>query len=232
LSKKRPILIFGALITFAMALFFQNCGKMKQYQGTNSSNLVSSFPAPSPTPSPTPTPQPSLDPNYCDESQTSIGLPITLHRQCHGDIYWGMYRPQDHDVPWISASIVFHGGSFGSYAWAGATIVPAITQGLFFSIAFNTSTINGYLHLTVNPTYGGAGMISVSTTPGDFSPASANNLCSAADGGDEIAATGTKQGIGYCNLKPNTTYYLNITTVHADGTPVERQPIAYGIGNS
>jgi hypothetical protein len=176
----------------------------------------------------------SNDPTYCASTQLSTGLPISLTRQCSGDVYWGMYRNGGKPyvgVQWLSADTLFN-GSFGSYAMGGATFSPYVSQGSYMALAFNTGSGNGKLHLTVNPTYGNAGMVSISKTPGDFTAANINNFCGGADQGDEIAATGAKQAFGYCNLDPNTTYYLNITTVHADGSVISPQPIAWGLGNS
>jgi len=173
----------------------------------------------------------SSDPSYCASTQFSTGLPIALTRQCTGDISWGMYRQANVGVQWLSADTLF-GGTFGSYRMGGATFSPGVRQGSYMALAFNTGNGNGKLHLTVNPTYGNAGMVSISKTPGDFTAWTINNPCGGADQGDEIAATGSKQAFGFCNLDPNTTYYLNIATVHADGSVIQPQPIAWGLGNS
>jgi hypothetical protein len=154
-------------------------------------------------------------PGACSASQTSTTFSngAVLSRQCVGTIGWGQYNTSDNNVALTSLDTEMR-GTFGNYRYDGLTMIPYVTAGQYISLAF-TPTVVGSLQFNLNPTYGIGGTISLSTTPGSFTPVNPN--CIAANGN----SLNLVAGVNYptlCSLSLGTTYYVNFAGVLSDGS--------------
>ncbi len=160
-------------------------------------------------------------PGTCSASQTSSTFTNgnVLTRQCVGTVGWGQYNTPDTNVALTSLDTELR-GTFGNYRYSGLTMVPVVTTGQYISLAF-TPTAVATLQFNANPTYGIAGTISVSTTPGNFAPAT--STCIATNGNSLNMLAGANHN-GWCNLTLGTTYYVNFANVNTSGSVACKAP--------
>jgi hypothetical protein len=147
----------------------------------------------------------------CDQNQRST--PWNLSRQCAGAITYQYGAPvssfylnplQNLDDVLVGTWLNYQGMS-----WAWYT---QIATGSYISLAFTPTRTDVALNFNANPTYGGGGVISVSTQPGVFD---SRAVCVAANGGgNNISIAGYN-----CTVIAGQTYYLNIASVTPSGTP-------------
>ncbi len=158
---------------------------------------------PAPAPAPAPAPPPPHD---------GVSVPWGLTRQLAGTVY---YQP---GAPFASVPMsdqladILGGGTWRNYAGMFYAWWLSIATGSYVSFAFVPE--EGALNLNANPTYGGGGVISVSSKPGIFS---------VADGAVCVVANGNQNNLSIngfnCPLTVGQTYYLNIASVTPSGTP-------------
>ena len=153
----------------------------------------------------------------CDPATKSSKLAngAILTRQCAGDISWGQYVPGFTNAALTDLNATLHGTIFGTYSYKGLTFIPTIKAGQFISLAFSAASTTVF-QMGFNATYGIPGVVSVSASPGDFSPATA--YCTATQG-DGIGIYAGGKYPGYCSVPLNTVYYLNFAAINSNGTP-------------
>jgi hypothetical protein len=99
-----------------------------------------------------------------------------------------------------------------SAAWPGAAgqygfgLAITVNQNAFGSFKFNTGSTVAGIHIEANSSYGVAGLLSVSTTPGDYFPGS-TSLCF----GSTLNISSKAGTAATCKLSLNTDYYLNVS---------------------
>lgn len=148
----------------------------------------------------------------CSASQTSTTFTngTVLTRQCVGTIAWGQYNSADTNVALTSLDTELR-GTFGNYRYLGLTMIPTVITGQYISLAF-TPLATTSLQFNANPTYGIPGTISLSTTPGNFTPT--NPACISSSSLNLLAGS---SHVGWCNLTLGTTYYVNFANVQTTG---------------
>ena len=137
---------------------------------------------------------------------------LNLTRQMTGDIGWGKYNGKELGVPLESFDAIMR-GTFGHYRYCGLTPAFTIEQGFYIALAFVAGV--GALQLIPNPTYGPMPVVSLSTTPGDFT----ESIPFIAVNQDlNMVCDPNKQHAGYANLVYGATYFLNIAAAKPDST--------------
>jgi hypothetical protein len=158
----------------------------------------------------------------CDPTQSSdvIGS-TTLARQCTGTVSFRTsptsypakadYSGNLIDLPTILSGNTLSSSFMGMLS--GAPMLFSINSGAYVSFAF-TPTSAGLVQFSPNSSYGEAGVISLSTRPGQFMPGNGSVICTNATGGGLYAssAAGTT-----CPIAANQTYYINFAGVDYNG---------------
>jgi hypothetical protein len=130
-------------------------------------------------------------------------------RQCGGAVRSFNTSLSPH---WTTTSNVFADimsapwpGSAAQYGWGLAITVNANGFGSF---KFNTGSTPAGIHIEANSSYGVAGLLSVSTVPGDYF-AGSTTVCTAPGSALNISSKSPTQA--GCKLSLNTDYYLNVS---------------------
>jgi len=169
--------------------------------------------------------------NSCSatQSSTSIGG-VILQRQCTGGVAFGNnYHPAYVGPNLYRLDVAFadklHPGPFPNLI-SGYSMVMSINKGSYVSLAFN-ATNSGQMQFTADPSYGEAGVISISRRPGVFSLTDPD-IVSGTYGACVYNNSGSNSmwiGMGAdCPLIKGQDYYVNFADV--DG--VSGQPIGIG----
>lgn len=108
-------------------------------------------------------------------------------------------------------------GSWPGYS-TGYSITPNINSGCYIALAF-TPTSSGSIELTSDPSYGDAGIISLSTEPGEFSASSSNVICSMARGAANSLYITTPDMPSQCQVQIGQTYFINLQNSDSSGVP-------------
>ena len=170
--------------------------------------------------------------DYCAATQNSTAMGgVVLQRQCTGSVSFGSNYHAAYAGPNLNRlDKVFadrlHPGPFPNLI-SGYSMVMSINAGSYISLGFN-ATNSGQMQFTADPSYGEAGVITISRRPGVFSgtdPSIVSGIygpCVYNYGGSNSMWIG--MGGADCPLVQGQDYYVNFADVDA----VTGQ--AYGIG--
>jgi hypothetical protein len=109
-------------------------------------------------------------------------------------------------------------GSWPSYH-TGYSITPNINSGCYIALEFSP-TSSGSIEFTSDPSFGDAGLISLSTEPGEFSAASSNVICSMNRGAGNSLYITTPDMPSHCHVEIGQTYFINLQ--NSDSSGVEK----------
>lgn len=189
-------------------------GKTVSVSPSSVTMVAAAAPAPAPPPPPPTT--------GCDGTLTSDSVfGLTLTRQCTGTVTYsggyfskGTFNGNTYNLDDLLTDRT-HLGSFPKY-FSGYSMTPTLNSGQFIALKFTVSA-EGQMQFTNDPSFGDAGTISVSTTPGRFTTAG-GALCTQSAGASTSMLLNTPAvGPGDCNLKVGQTYYLNFAAVNSQG---------------
>jgi hypothetical protein len=162
-------------------------------------------------------------PGGCVETQLSTPIGpnnVTFKRQCSGGV---VVYPTGVGI--VSASTpngvtdlgaVLGNTSFPKYSYNGYSPTFTITSGYYIAMAF-TPTTTGSMQFTANTSWGHAGAISLSTSPGGLTKGASGVICAYNSGVPTIYISTTSGG-GACVVNVGTTYYINIADTDANGS--------------
>jgi hypothetical protein len=128
-------------------------------------------------------------------------------RQCSGNVHSFNLSLSPH---WTSLSNQF--ADIMSAPWPGAAaqygygLAITVNANGFGSFKFNTGGTAAGIHFESNSSYGVSGLISISTTPGDYFPGS-TALCF----GSTLNISSKAGTLATCKLSLNTDYYINVS---------------------
>lgn len=170
----------------------------------------------------------SPPPTTCTEGSQSGDLSSYGYtRQCSGTV-----RSMNNtlNAKWDNTYNGLMSGDWpGSPAQTGGyTLIVTVNANQFGSFKFNTGSTPAGVSLLPNQSYGVAGMMSVSTVPGDVF--SGTSLCY----GSQLSISSKSGTAANCKLSLNTDYYLNISNAdffapHATDCSTTSCAIANGV---
>lgn len=128
-------------------------------------------------------------------------------RQCGGTIHSfvaGLSPYWDNSYKGVMSNVDWPGNT----AQHGKGISVTVNANQYASFGFNTGTVASGASFQTNPSYGTVGLISVSTTPGDFFSGTAvcvGSSLTISSKTNTVASTN-------CKLAQNTVYYINFSS--------------------
>jgi hypothetical protein len=167
----------------------------------------------------TPAPPPPPPSSSCSTDTTLIGG-RTLTRQCSGAVSFGAYHPAyNGDLSILGGPLTdkTHAGPFPNFL-SGYTMVMTVNSGSYISMKFN-ATNSGQMQFTSDPSYGDAGIMSISTQQGDFFGSSVVRGAYGACTYNYSSSNSMWVGMGGadCPLVAGQDYYINFVDVDING---------------
>lgn len=139
-------------------------------------------------------------------------------------------EPSNCTAPTINGSVATWADIFNTQ-WPDPRLteqIVAIPRSGYLAIEFNTGNVQedgGFTTITHTSTSGNR-LGSISECPGDFSEALPGSVFSCTElmyiGGGVGWNSFTSPKSGFCNLQPNTTYYLNLTFTDGESSTTDR----------